>query len=70
MELTRFEALRRFEVALIRFIFKQITKGLLDRFGADRVIDTPITSVSFAIRSRLALTEVVFTERLVSPVLQ
>jgi len=31
-----------------RFLFAQITKGLLQEFGAKRVIDTPITEAGFA----------------------
>ena len=30
------------------YIFVQVTKGLLDKFGEQRVVDTPITEMGFA----------------------
>lgn len=30
------------------FAFAQVTKGLLDKFGEKRVVDTPITEMGFA----------------------
>jgi pyruvate dehydrogenase E1 component beta subunit len=36
------------EVAQYNGAYK-VTKGLLDKFGDKRVVDTPITSVSFAV---------------------
>ena len=51
------------------FFFLQITKGLLDKYGPDRVLDTPITEVSLLKSSSnpiVAVDSFIFTVKQIS----